>query len=144
MRNDPSNSSLHGQLTNEVQNGVSIARPHDSLSRPTGYRLMQNGGASPPGEPFAVSYAYDSLGRLASVAANSAGTFNLQPSTFNYLIDPIGNRLSATEYAESGDALVSSYAANALNQYTSRVWWNLMRRSFSTIPTRTWNNRMPQ
>ena len=34
MRNDPSNSSLHGQLTNEIQNGVSIARPHDGLSRP--------------------------------------------------------------------------------------------------------------
>ena len=69
MLNFASDFPLHGQLTNEVQNGVSIARPHDSLSRPSGYRLMQNGGASPPGEPFAVSYAYDSLGRLASVVS---------------------------------------------------------------------------
>ena len=34
--------SIHGQLTDEVQNGVSIARTYDSLNRPTGYRLMQN------------------------------------------------------------------------------------------------------
>ncbi len=65
MRNHPVNSSLHGQLTNEFQNGVSIARPYDSLSRPTGYRLMQNGGASPPGEPFAVTYAYDANGNVS-------------------------------------------------------------------------------
>ena len=31
--------SIHGQLTNEVQNGVSIARTYDSLNRPTGYSL---------------------------------------------------------------------------------------------------------
>ena len=31
--------SLHGQLTNEVQNGVSIARTYDSFNRPTGYSL---------------------------------------------------------------------------------------------------------
>jgi hypothetical protein len=31
--------SLHGQLTNEVQNGVAIARTYDSLNRPTGYSL---------------------------------------------------------------------------------------------------------
>ncbi len=30
---------VHGQLTNEVQNGVSIARTYDSLNRPTGYSL---------------------------------------------------------------------------------------------------------
>ena len=46
---------VHGQLTNEVQNGVSIARTYDSLNRPTGYTIMQNaecrmqndGGATP-------------------------------------------------------------------------------------------------
>ena len=32
-KRSPSFSSLHGQLTNEVQNGVSIARPYDSLGR---------------------------------------------------------------------------------------------------------------
>ena len=67
MQKQPSNSSLHGQLTNEVQNGTAIARTYDALARPTGYRLMRTGGASPPGEPLAVSYAYDALGRLAAV-----------------------------------------------------------------------------
>ena len=42
MQKSPSNSSLHGQLTNEVQNGVSLARTYDSLNRPTGYTIMQN------------------------------------------------------------------------------------------------------
>ena len=35
--------------------------------------------------------------------------------------DPIGNRTSATDYDEQGNALVSSYSANALNQYTQRT-----------------------
>jgi len=58
--------SLHGQLTNEIQNGVSISRSYDALARPAGCRLMHNGGASPPGEPFAVTYAYDALGRMVA------------------------------------------------------------------------------
>ena len=37
MRQRSINSSLHGQLTNEVQNGVTIARTYDALNRPTGY-----------------------------------------------------------------------------------------------------------
>jgi hypothetical protein len=35
-----SNSSLHGQLTNGFQNGVSISRTYDALARLTGYRLI--------------------------------------------------------------------------------------------------------
>ena len=42
MRKSTSNSSLVAQLTNEVQNGVSIAHTYDSLNRPTGYTIMQN------------------------------------------------------------------------------------------------------
>ena len=66
MRKSTSNSSLVDRLTNEVQNGTVLARSYDALARPTGYRLMQNGGASPPGEPFAVTYAYDALGRMVA------------------------------------------------------------------------------
>ena len=32
--------SIHGQLTNEVQNGVSIARFYDPLNRPTGCSVV--------------------------------------------------------------------------------------------------------
>ena len=53
--------SVHGQLTNEVQNGVSLVRFYDSLNRPTGYSLMHdaqctmhNGGGANPStfQPF--------------------------------------------------------------------------------------------
>ena len=38
---------------------------------------------------------------------------------FSY--DPIGNRISTTNYTETGAAVVSQYIANNLNQYTSRT-----------------------
>ena len=97
--------SVHGQLTNEVQNGVSLARTYDTLNRPTGYRLMQNaecrmqndGGGNLANlvNPVEVSYSYDSLGRFASVSAPggtrfvaSANPSTLQPfnlsTTFTY------------------------------------------------------------
>ena len=93
--------SIHGQLTNEVQNGVSIARTYDSLNRPTGYRLMQNaecrmqndGGGNLANlvNPVEVSYSYDSLGRFASVTApgGTRSVASANPSTlqlFNPLI----------------------------------------------------------
>ena len=59
---------VHGQLTNEVQNGVAIARTYDTLNRPTGYTIMRNGGGNNPVNPVETSYACDSLGRFASNA----------------------------------------------------------------------------
>ena len=44
MRNPPSNSSLHGQLTNEFQNGVSISRTYDALGRMVAKRITENDG----------------------------------------------------------------------------------------------------
>jgi len=38
-----------------------------------------------------------------------------------FAYDPIGNRISATDYDETGAAHTSLYAANALNQYVSRT-----------------------
>ncbi len=213
--------SIHGQLTNEVQNGVSIARTYDALNRPTGYSLCSSA-------PLRLNYSYDSLGRFSGVGFNAeaqrgrvdfeysyllgtdlvsgytAGGFSrsvtYEPSrnlisaitnsfnsstpnsstpplsTFNYsndslgrrtaitrgglafgdlagatdaygyndrsevvssrrtldsaevrgfdydyAYDPIGNRICTTNYDEQGNALVSSYSANALNQYTQRT-----------------------
>jgi uncharacterized protein RhaS with RHS repeats len=108
--------SIHGQLTNEVQNGVVLSRTYDSLNRPTGYRLMQNaecrmqndGGGNLANlvNPVEVSYSYDSLGRFASVTAPggtrfvaSANLSTLQPfnlSTFAYLNDALGRRVEVT------------------------------------------------
>lgn len=52
----------HGRVTNEWQNGVSIVRSYDALGREEGYEL---GGGALPGS--SVEYAYDDLGRFASV-----------------------------------------------------------------------------
>ena len=223
--------SIHGQLTNEVQNGVVLSRTYDALGRPTGYSLCSSA-------PLRLNYSYDSLGRFCGVGFNAEaqrgrGDFEysylpgtdlvsgytasaggsggattrplfsrtvayesgrnliaaitnsftnpstLQPfnlSTFAYLndalgrrvevtrtglafgdlagatdaygyndrsevvssrrtldsaevrgfdydyaYDPIGNRICTTNYDEQGNALVSSYSANALNQYTQRT-----------------------
>ena len=55
---------VFGNLTNEVQNGTVIARDYDAFRRPTGYRLLPEGGrvALVATEPeIAVSYSYDAL-----------------------------------------------------------------------------------
>ena len=53
-----------GQLTNEVQNGTTIARSYDALGRATGYAIGDGVAAG-----SAVSYSYDTLGRFASVTS---------------------------------------------------------------------------
>ena len=59
-RLSPSNYTLHGQLTNEVQNGVAIARSYDSLGRPTGYTLNPVHPVNP------VGTTYDPIGNRTS------------------------------------------------------------------------------
>ena len=57
--------------------------------------------------------------------------------------DPIGNRTSATDYDEQGNPLVSSYSANALNQYTQRTvpGYAVLRGEAATNATVTVNER---
>ena len=45
----------------------------------------------------------------------------LVPRDEDFAYDPIGNRVSATDYDETGAARTSTYAANNLNQYTART-----------------------
>ena len=79
-----------GRLTNEVQNGTTIARTYDVLGRATGY-VIGNGEA--PGS--AASYSYDTFGRFASV---SSGT-----NVFEYSYLP-GSALFAGMTANTGHA----------------------------------------
>ena len=104
-----------------------------------------------PLQPFNLStfaYLNDALGRRVEVTRTGAAFGDLAGATdaygynlrsevvssrrtlsdspvrgfdYDYAYDPIGNRTSATDYDEQGNALVSSYTANALNQYTSRT-----------------------
>ncbi len=60
--------SAYGELTNEVQNGISIARNYDAFSRPIGYALNPGNPANPVEE---VSYSYDAFGRFSSVVAGT-------------------------------------------------------------------------
>ena len=75
-----------GQLTNEVQNGTTIARSYDALGRATGYAIGNGEAAG-----SAVSYSYDPLGRFASVFSGT--------NVFSYSYLP-------------GSDLVSGMAAN--------------------------------
>ena len=59
--------SVEGLVTNEVQNGATLARSYDSLGRPTGYTLC--GSASL--RETTVTFSYDLLGRLATVASGT-------------------------------------------------------------------------
>ena len=62
--------SLHGQLTNEVQNGVAIARTYDSLNRPTGYTLHEEDSLRSL-RSLRLEYSYDTLGRFSGVGFNA-------------------------------------------------------------------------
>ncbi|MBQ2628330.1 MAG: hypothetical protein IJG13_01500, partial [Kiritimatiellae bacterium] len=54
-----------GLVTNEVQNGATLARSYDFLGRPTGYTLCA------PASLREISCSYDSLGRLSTVASGT-------------------------------------------------------------------------
>ena len=78
------------------------------------------------GEAFGdLSGAVDAYGyNLRSEVVSARRTKDGAPvrgfdEDFSY--DPIGNRIATTNYTETGAAVVSEYAANNLNQYTSRT-----------------------
>ena len=70
--------SLHGQLTNEVQNGAVIARTYDSLNRPTGYSLRASA-------PLRLDYSYDFLGRFSGVGFNAEAQSRRVDFEYSYL-----------------------------------------------------------
>ncbi len=76
--------SVHGQLTNEVQNGVSLARTYDTLNRPTGYSLDEEESLRSL-RSLRLEYSYDALGRFASVSAPGGTRFvvSANPSTLH-------------------------------------------------------------
>ena len=73
--------SLHGQLTNEVQNGVVLSRTYDTLNRPTGYSLDEEESL----RSLRLEYSYDIFGRFASVSAPGGTRFvaSANPSTLH-------------------------------------------------------------
>ena len=96
---------------------------------------------------MATSGATDAYGyNLRSEVVSSRRTLADSPIRgfdYDYAYDPIGNRTSATDYDEQGNALVSSYTANALNQYTQRTvpGYAAIRGEAATNATVTVNER---
>ena len=209
----------HGQLTNKVQNGVTIAHTYSYLpgtdfvsgytasqaspqsgsnlggpaaqtSPRSGINLLTRSVAYEPSRNLIAAitnsftnpstlqlfnlstfaYANDSLGRRTAITRGGAAFGDLAGATdtygyngrsevissrrtladspvrgfdYDYAYDPIGNRTSATDYDEQGNPLVSSYTANALNQYTQRTvpGYAALRGEAATNATVTVNER---
>ena len=99
------------------------SRPHDALARPMGYSLMQNGGASPPGEPFAVTYAYDALGRLGGVGFNA---------------EPQSRRGFEYQYLAGSD-LVSGYTSGSFSRSVAYELFGVLGGVGTGVPSNSPN-----
>ena len=111
-------------------------------------RLAQVRNAMPSGVISQFDYTYDAAGRRVAIARSGTAFGDLSGATDRYACnargevtgarrtkggqpvqgfsedfayDPIGNRTSSATYDETGEAQVSTYVANALNQYVSRT-----------------------
>ena len=65
-------------------------------------------------------YAYNARGEVTGARRTKDGQ-PVQGFSEDFAYDPIGNRTSSATYDETGETQVSTYAANALNQYVSRT-----------------------
>ena len=65
-------------------------------------------------------YACNARGEVTG-ARRTKGGQPVQGFSEDFAYDPIGNRTSSATYDETGEAQVSTYVANALNQYVSRT-----------------------
>ena len=66
------------------------------------------------------SYSYNARSELTSARRTKNGQ-PISGFSEDFAYDPIGNRTSSATYDEAGEAQVSTYVANALNQYVSRT-----------------------
>ena len=66
------------------------------------------------------AYGYNGRNEVVS-ARRTLGGSPVAGFNEDFAYDPIGNRISATDYDETGAARTSTYTANALNQYTART-----------------------
>ncbi len=88
------------------------------------------------------AYGYNGRSEVVSSRRTLADS-PVRSFDYDYAYDPISNRTSATGYDEQGNPLVSSYTANALNQYTQRTvpGYAAVRGEAATNATVTVNER---
>ena len=135
------NSDLKASLL--YPNGLTASWQYDANSQ-----ILQVRNATPTNVISQFDYTYDAAGRRTAIAKSDTAfgdlsgsidaytynarseltsarrTKNGQPipgfsEDFDY--DPIGNRRSSANYNEKGEAQTSTYQANNLNQYTTRI-----------------------
>ncbi|MBQ6328907.1 MAG: hypothetical protein IJI35_07835, partial [Kiritimatiellae bacterium] len=66
------------------------------------------------------AYGYNGRNEVVS-ARRTLGGSPVAGFDEDFAYDPLGNRVSATDYDETGAARTSTYTANSLNQYTART-----------------------
>ncbi len=72
--------------------------------------------------PVQDVYGYNLRSEVTSARRTPVGSqTELRGFSYDYAFDPIGNRITSTEYDHEDNALVSSYTANAINQYGQRT-----------------------
>jgi RHS repeat-associated protein len=92
---------------------------NDELGRRT---HIERSGVAFGDLPVRDAYEYNPRSEVVSAHRTPVGSqTELRGFSYDYAYDPIGNRIAATEYDHEGDALVSEYTANALNQYEQRT-----------------------
>ena len=124
-------------------NGLTASWQYDANNQ-----LLQVCNATPTNVISQFDYTYDAAGRRIAIAKSGSAFGDLSGSVDSYTYnarseltsarrtkngqpipgfsedfdyDPIGNRRSSATYNEKGEAQTSTYAANNLNQYTSRT-----------------------
>ena len=124
-------------------NGLTASWTYDANNQ-----LLQVRNATPTNVISQFDYTYDAAGRRVSITKTGTAFGDLSGSIDSYTYnarseltsarrtkngqpipgfsedfdyDPIGNRRSSSTYNEKGEAQTSTYAANNLNQYTSRT-----------------------
>ncbi len=92
---------------------------NDELGRRT---HIERGGSAFGGLPVRDAYGYNPRSEVTSARRTPVGSqTELRGFSYDYEYDPIGNRITSTEYDHEGNALESEYTANALNQYGQRT-----------------------
>ncbi len=81
---------------------------------------MRGGDAMGPLSGATDAYGYNGRNEVAS-ARRTLGGESVAGFNEDFAYDPIGNRISSTDYDETGATRTSMYTANNLNQYTART-----------------------
>ena len=108
----------------ENKHGSTIISQYDYTNDPLGRRTaIARSGTAFGDMPVRDAYGYNHRSEVTSARRTLAGnpSQEIRGFSYDYAYDPIGNRISSTEYDPDNTPLISTYTANALNQYEQRT-----------------------